>query len=520
MKKKFFWIVFLTICLLFSSCVSKDSGDKKEGECENIESGQELSPEVNLEVPKQEEKTESVYEGKVVSVLGDSISTFAGYIPVNDGYNLAHRARYPQDNLLTDVNLTWWKRLCDKMGFKLGVNDSWAGSTVSNTISGNSGDLGEDASMASVTRISNLGSNGTPDLIFFYGGTNDIGRALSLGTLDTTKNYSKADLTSTKWETFADAYKTAIMRLQYYYPKTKIVSLLPTYTKSYYTNAELFAYNEQIIQICDYFGVTYFDLRKCGINMQNVDDYLPDGIHPNAEGMKVIADYVQTCFTSTYAFEKGENIVYKVENNLSNLETSVPHIVGVSLGKPYSATLIPDGLFTPVNVCVKMGGKDITATCYSEGKIKIDEVAGDIEVFAVGRKTETHRATQNSHAQELPVGLTSNTNIWKLLESEDVYYNGTDWVKLNEVRSVTFAVCNGDRIYASSFLSKAENLGTSNGIRITYFNDDVVIKSCSPTEIYSEYLKKGYVTVPEGANAVCVSMWKEDESNFVYLLTA
>ena len=39
------------------------------------------------------------YKGKVISVLGDSISTFAGYIPTADGFNMEHLARYPQDNL-------------------------------------------------------------------------------------------------------------------------------------------------------------------------------------------------------------------------------------------------------------------------------------------------------------------------------------------------------------------------------------------------------------------------------------
>ena len=47
------------------------------------------------------------YKGKVISIMGDSISTFAGYIPEEDGFNLKHYPRYPQDNLLTDVNETW-----------------------------------------------------------------------------------------------------------------------------------------------------------------------------------------------------------------------------------------------------------------------------------------------------------------------------------------------------------------------------------------------------------------------------
>lgn len=103
------------------------------------------------------------YQGKIISILGDSISTYAGYIPGDDGINLEHRAKYPHRNLVKNVNKTWWMQLINQLDAKLGVNDSWAGSTVSNTMLGNDGDWGEDAAMASLTRIQNLGSNGTPD---------------------------------------------------------------------------------------------------------------------------------------------------------------------------------------------------------------------------------------------------------------------------------------------------------------------------------------------------------------------
>jgi hypothetical protein len=56
-----------------------------------------------------------VYKGKVISILGDSISTFDGYIPVADGFNLMHHARYPQDNLFTNVEHTWWMQVLEKL---------------------------------------------------------------------------------------------------------------------------------------------------------------------------------------------------------------------------------------------------------------------------------------------------------------------------------------------------------------------------------------------------------------------
>ena len=86
----------------------------------------------NKEKATQESITVKEYKGKLISILGDSISTFEGYIPKADGVNLPHRPRYPQDNLLTDVNETWWMKSINELDGTLGGNDSWAGSTVSN----------------------------------------------------------------------------------------------------------------------------------------------------------------------------------------------------------------------------------------------------------------------------------------------------------------------------------------------------------------------------------------------------
>lgn len=102
---------------------------------------------------------------------------------------------------------------------------------VINTDAANSGDKGPDACMASITRITNLGSNGTPDLIFFYGGTNDAARNVPLGTFDPA-TVQKVDLTSTTWSTFADAYAAALMRMLHFYPEAKIIAMTPTWTTS------------------------------------------------------------------------------------------------------------------------------------------------------------------------------------------------------------------------------------------------------------------------------------------------
>lgn len=317
------------------------------------------------------------FEGKVISILGDSISTFAGYIPVADGHNLTHRARYPQSDLLTDVTLTWWHKLVQSLGAKLGINDSWAGSRVHNSANTNSGDQGPDSCMASITRISNLGANGTPDVILFYGGTNDAGGKVTIGSFDSTANHTSVDLESKTWTSFADAYKCAIMRLQYYYPDAKIFALLPMWTTSYYTVASMDAYAEVVKEICDYFGVPVIDLRRCGINWQNKGYTLGDGLHPTPQGMDLMERHIRRQLLSMYEGDGTENVVYSVTNRLSKVVNTDRYIKGVSAGKKYSATLTGSDFSS---VKITMGGKDITGTALSGGKITIESVSGNIVI--------------------------------------------------------------------------------------------------------------------------------------------
>ena len=59
---------------------------------------------------------------KKFSFIGDSISTYAGY--VSEGYSYY----YPKGDV-TSVNDTWWKKLADETGMKLLKNCAWSGST-------------------------------------------------------------------------------------------------------------------------------------------------------------------------------------------------------------------------------------------------------------------------------------------------------------------------------------------------------------------------------------------------------
>ena len=447
------------------------------------------------------------FKGKVISVLSASTSTFAGYIPVADGFNLAHRPRYPQDDLLTNVNDTWWMQVIHALNAKLGINDSWAGSTVSNFQDTNSGDLGPDACMASLTRIQNLGANGTPDVILFFGAGNDMGRGVTLGSFDPATAPTEVDLTVSKWDSFADAYVAAIMRLQHFYPDAEIIVMTTYAMPSYVTTAKLDKYGPVIQAICDHYGVRCIDLRNCGVTYE----MLPDKIHPNAEGMDHITDAVLDTLVQDVAMVPGDNAVYSVTHNLTNAEAGLHYYKGVSHGAPFIESVSGKN----VSVTVTMGGVNITDQVYANGTITIPEVTGDLIITAKGA------FDANGHLQQLPEQLCADTNLWTALEPENIYYTANGWglfASSPNVHSITFPVKEGDRIWATSMQAVGENGNTANATRITWFISDGSVLSLDRNTVYDEFSANGFVTAPKGAIALNLPSATGERNWEVYIL--
>lgn len=448
-----------------------------------------------------------VFQGKVFGVIGDSISTFAGYIPVEDGFNKTHRPRYPQDNLLTDVNETWWMQTIMELGGKLGINDSWAGSMVFNNVTAEvSGDNGTKASISSPTRIQNLGANGTPDVIMLYGGTNDFRQGKKLGTFDPDTAPTEPDLTTLVWDTVADAYVATIMRLQYYYPDAMIIALLPAYNVDK-DEATTDKYDAVFAKICEHYGIPYADMRTCGL--KNSTDHLPDKIHPNATGMDFMTKAVLKLLQENAdGVEAGEHTVYTVSHDLTYVKASLGHWKGVDAGGAFKETLTGRNM----TVTVTMNGVDITSSCYADGVISIEEVTGPLVITAEGD------FQLGDHLQQIPANAYNDTNLWSVLKPEEGYFKGTEWVA--DYYSVTVPVTGGDRLKAYSFGAAGSNGNNkTNGIRVTYYNEHGEQKQMAPAEVYSEYSAKGYLTVPDGATAVCVPMWTNGGSEYFYILT-
>ena len=255
------------------------------------------------------------YSGKKVSILGDSISTFAATSEKVDGAAAAgcttnypgNKVQYSNSDVVS-VSLTWWGEVLEKLNMKLGINESWAGSTIgynSNETAG--GKYTADNCLCSATRIGHLGENGTPDIIIVFGGTNDINHhrvgsgdtlRYAVGELDSTHNPYDFDNFPMITDTYYGSITTMLLRIQHTYPNATILMLLPYFCTYTHTSSgdratpyDQNVWSEAAIDVCNYLGVEYLDLRTI-INLYDVSSLLFDGLHPKANGMTAIANAV------------------------------------------------------------------------------------------------------------------------------------------------------------------------------------------------------------------------------------
>ena len=114
---------------------------------------------------------------KNLLILGDSYSTFEGYIPV--GY----KTYYPSADV-TSAEKTWWHILSGEMNLNIAENNSWSGSTVSYT--GREGDCSSTSSF--IYRFDCLARSGFlkqagVDTVLVFGATNDSWIDVPLGEI-------------------------------------------------------------------------------------------------------------------------------------------------------------------------------------------------------------------------------------------------------------------------------------------------------------------------------------------------
>lgn len=217
-----------------------------------------------------------------IAVLGDSISTFANY---SEDTGTEY---YPRGNVQS-VRQTWWYIVAEM----LGDTENIAVSAINRTAFY---DFGEDLPpVYADARITRLGVNGSPDIVFINAGTNDGFAAQNTNIVYTEDITALNALANSTVKGIA----LTIRKIQNAYPAAKIVMLIPKQAK---LSSMVEGYNlERVTKIADeikayaemYGAWKVIDLRQCGINQTNVAQFCEDGIvHPNAAGMRQMALYI------------------------------------------------------------------------------------------------------------------------------------------------------------------------------------------------------------------------------------
>lgn len=190
------------------------------------------------------------------SVLGDSYSTFKGYV-------------YPEDNLVwpyydstgvTELEQMWWYQVADKKGWVLEKNNSYSGSLICN--------LNYEQYLGPHSFLRRMDDLGNPDVILVFGGTNDMRDEAPMG------EYVFEDWTEEELCTFRPALACLFDGLQRRYPQARLWFLAD------YALGEEFM--ESVHVIAEHYGVPCIDLSDIDLCWK----------HPTAKGMATIATQV------------------------------------------------------------------------------------------------------------------------------------------------------------------------------------------------------------------------------------
>ncbi|MBQ7342513.1 MAG: hypothetical protein IJW42_04575 [Alistipes sp.] len=248
-----------------------------------------------------------------VSIIGDSISTFEGWMP--SGYVKF----YPiaSNPTVVSASQTYWYKLIYKYmsNAMLDMNIAWSGTVVARSTDETYLASDHGAGHCFVERFRDDGM-GNPDVIILHGGTNDVGnRGKSIavhpnypiyGATDYTKDMCPTDAelaavfaaadAETTWDgllelndtSFVEAYVKLLSMMHNKYPTAKVVMVIGDWIHA--------GTRQAILKIASHYGTKYG--YKC-VDLQEISPYasydvIPkeSGCHPNEAGFEVMANYI------------------------------------------------------------------------------------------------------------------------------------------------------------------------------------------------------------------------------------
>ena len=234
---------------------------------------------------------ENRYQGKLFSILGDSISTLEDWNP--DGYRVFYYGQRCTQSGVHQVEDTWWGKVLSHFDGQLLVNNSWSGSRVTRLPAASR----LFPSGCSDERTAGLHTEkARPDVIIIYLGINDY----ISGTRDETE--VRPDYAD-DMDYFSTAYAAMLKKLRGNYPSAEIwcCTLPPSCIASYpafrypteYEGRFAESYNRAIRTSAETYQCRLLDLYALQTPYDSID-----GTHPTKAGMTTLANLIIRCVSS------------------------------------------------------------------------------------------------------------------------------------------------------------------------------------------------------------------------------
>lgn len=202
------------------------------------------------------------------SILGDSISTFAGYVPPEN------EIWYPKEEMdVKQVQHTWWHHLMSRCNLKLLMNESYSGSRISRTGLRPAASCFQDE-----RRQSRL----CGDFIIIFGGTNDWGQI---------------DFPAKK-SVFEEAYETLVSSMLTRFPSSSLYFCTPLQrTDRSMDRPNIHGWTQRDLSdsirtiVAKHPKARLIDLASQPI--KSGDGMLADNLHPTKAGMEMLSHLMQ-----------------------------------------------------------------------------------------------------------------------------------------------------------------------------------------------------------------------------------
>lgn len=154
------------------------------------------------------------------------------------------------------------------------------------------------------------------------------------------------------------------------------------------------------------------NIRSCYQLAQNAGMTLP--ANQNSDNLPAL---IETILELT--------VRYTVTNNLTNV-TNSNSIGSVLDGKGYSATLTVNKGCKMKTVTIKMGGTDITSSCYNNGVITITSVTGDIVITATAEEIDYLHFTSRTAGSQGTTATWLEPTAQREFDYNKYYYTAVD----------------------------------------------------------------------------------------------